>query len=160
MMKKTFFPSWYVDEKNRIGNKKIKICIVITSIVIIFMISLIFNTYYKINNISDEALNKKDNVSIEDKNKTKEKIKNDENVKHSIIAIEKYNDISNFLEQNNLSYINIVITESNLEIDIAAKSYDEYIMQVRCIENKYSMKKLIPNIKNEGNFNFKVILEV
>ncbi len=34
------------------------------------------------------------------------------------------------------------------------------LMLIRCIENNYSIKKLTPNIKNEGNFNFKVILEV
>lgn len=160
MKKKTFIPNWYVDEKNRIGNKKIKIGIVITSFLIVFLISLIFNTYNKINHINyinGEILNKKDEVITEDKNITNEKIKND---KHNIITIEKYNNFSNFLDKNNLSYISIIITESNLEIDIAAKSYEEYIMIVRCIENNYSIKKLSPNIKNEGNFNFTVILEV
>ena len=156
-MRKTFIPNWYVDEKSRIGNKKNKIGILVTSILIIFLISLIFNTYNKINN---EASNKKDLINMEDKTRTKEIIKNDQNVKHNVITIEKYNKFSNFLEQNNLSYINIIITESNLEIDIPAKSYEEYIMQVKCIENNYSIKKLIPNTKNEGNFNFKVILEV
>lgn len=163
MRKKTFIPNWYVDEKNRIGNKKIKIGIVITSFLIIFLISLIFNTYNKINNINGEILNKKDDVITEDKNLTIEKIKNEEKIKndkHNIITIEKYNNFSNFLDKNNLSYISIIITESNLEIDIAAKSYEEYIMIVRCIENNYSIKKLSPNIKNEGNFNFTVILEV
>ena len=63
-----------------------------------------------------------------------------------------------FLDKNNLSYKNIIITKDSLEIDIEVKSYEEYINVVRCIENHYSIKKLTPNTKNEGNFNFKVIL--
>ena len=32
MMKKTFIPNWYEDKKNRILNKRIKICIKIISL--------------------------------------------------------------------------------------------------------------------------------
>jgi len=155
MMRKTFIPNWYVDERNQIRNKKIIIYIVITLLVNILIISLIFNTSNKLKNIKGEISNKN-----EEKIKVEEKVKSEENVKHNIITIENYKEFINFLEENNLSYVNIIITESNLEIDIAAKSYEEYITQVKCIENHYSIKKLIPNTKNEGNFNFKVILEV
>lgn len=160
MMRKTFIPNWYVDEKNEIRNKKIRICIVVTSLINIFLISLIFNTSNKLKNINGGTSNQKNNISIEEKNKNEEKVKNEENIKHNIITIEKYKELSSFFEENNFSYMNIIITESNMEIDIGAKSYEEYITQIRCIENHYSIKELIPNTKNEGNFNFKVILEV
>ena len=52
------------------------------------------------------------------------------------------------------------ITKDNLEIDIEVKNYEEYISAIRCIENQYSIKQLVPNIKCEGKFEFKVILEV
>ena len=153
MMRKTFIPNWYVDEKNQIRNKKIKICIVVTTFLNIFLICFIFNTSNKLKNINDETSNQKKKSSVEEKIKIKGKIKQN-------IITEKYKELSNFFEENNLSYMNIIITESNLEIDIGAKSYEEYIKQVRCIENHYSIKDLIPNTKNEGDFNFKVILEV
>ena len=153
MMRKTFIPNWYVDEKNQIRNKKIKICIVVATFLNIFLISFIFNTSNKLKNINDETSNQKKKSSVEEKIKIKGKIKQN-------IITEKYKELSNFFEENNLSYMNIIITESNLEIDIGAKSYEEYIKQVRCIENHYSIKDLIPNTKNEGDFNFKVILEV
>jgi len=148
MTKKTFIPNWYVDKKSQIRNKKIKMCIMVTSIVNIFLLSFILNISNKINNIEKERGNGNNNISIV------------ETVKQDIITIEKYKELSNFFEKNDLSYKNIIITKGNLEIDIEVKNYDEYIHVISCIENCYSIKTLTPNIKNEGDFNFKVILEV
>ena len=80
------------------------------------------------------------------------------------MIIEKYNVLVNFFKDNNLNYKEIIITDDNLkigmEIKIEVKNYEEYTQAIRCIENKYSIKKLTPNIKDKGKFNFKVILEV
>jgi gamma-glutamylcysteine synthetase len=114
----------------------------------IVLISLILSNSNKMKNIEQERGNENNNIIIV------------EAVKPDIIAIEKYKELSNFFEVNNLSFKNMIITKGNLEIDIEVKSYEEYIYVVRCIENHYSIKRLAPNIKNEGNFDFKVILEV
>ena len=151
MAKKTFIPNWYEDKKIAIRNKKIKICIIVVSIANIFLISFILNISNKTKNIDKERLNGNSNIS----NVEAVKI-----VKHDITIIEKYKEVSDFSEKNNLSFKNIIITKDNLEIDIEVKSNEEYIHAIRCIENHYSIKKLIPNIKNEGNFNFKVMIEV
>jgi gamma-glutamylcysteine synthetase len=148
MGKKTFIPNWYIDKKIQGKSKKNKIYIILISIINIVLISLILSNSNKMKNIEQELGNENNNFIIV------------EAVKPDIISIEKYKELSNFFEVNNLSFKNMIITKGNLEIDIEVKSYEEYIYVVRCIENHYSIKRLAPNIKNEGNFDFKVILEV
>lgn len=148
MVKKTFIPNWYLDKKSQIKNKKIKICIMVASIINIILLSFILNISNKMRNMHQDNGNENKKVSIV------------ETVKHDIITIEKYKELSSFFEKNNLCYKNMLITKDNLEIDIEVKNYEEYIHVIRCIENHYSIKTLTPNIKNEGNYSFKVILEV
>jgi len=147
-MKETFIPNWYLEEKNKIKNKKIKIISMIILIINIFLLSFILN-------ISNNTKNRDTNIDNVNNNISEKK-----NVEHDIVIIEKYKGLSDFLSENNLSYKNIIITKDSLEIDIEVKSYEEYSDAIRSIENHYSIIKLMPNIKNEGKFNFKVILEV
>ncbi|MFT5874028.1 MAG: hypothetical protein ACI8WT_002988 [Clostridium sp.] len=153
MRKKTFIPNWYLDKKILLRNKKIKNCIIAVSIVNIFLLSFILNVSNKIK--STNIKNSSENIISAVKT-----IKIAEIVKKDIIIIEKYKEFSDFFEDNNLSYKNITITEEKLEIDIEVENYEEYINVIKRIEEHYSINKLIPNIKNEGNFNFKVILKV
>lgn len=146
MLKKTFIPNWYQDRKAGIWNRKVKLCIKIALIVNIILMSLILNISKKINNMERE---------IGGDNKTINVI---ETVKKDTVIIEKYRELSKFFEDNNLSYKNINITKDNVEIDLEVNEYEEYIHVIRDIEEHYSIKKLTPNIKNEGKFNFKVIL--
>ncbi|MGK0466256.1 hypothetical protein [Clostridium sp.] len=152
MIKKAFFPNWYLDRKNIIRDKKIKICIMVVLLVNILLSAIILN------------VSKKTNV-VELRSPVENNSSNDimEEAVQDTFTIEKYKRISDFLKQSNLNYINIVIAKSSLEIDIEVKSYEEYIDVIRCIENEYTIKKLIPHIKNdknEDNLNFKVILGV
>ncbi|MBK5241299.1 hypothetical protein [Clostridium sp.] len=150
MGKKTFFPNWYLDKKNIIRDKKIKICIIVVLLANIFLTATIINIS-KRTSILDQSSPVENNINIL------------KTVKQDIFTIEKYKQISDFLTKSNLTYKNIIITGSNFEIDIEVRSYEEYIYVIRCIENEYSIKKLIPNIKNKENeddFNFKVILGV
>ncbi|MBZ9635923.1 hypothetical protein [Clostridium sp. FP1] len=146
MVKKTFIPNWYEDRKSEIWNKKVKLCIKIVLIVNIILISLIFNISNGIKNVAGEKASENKAVNII------------ETAGKDRIIIEKHKEISKFFENNNFTYKNINITKNNLEIDIEVNNYEEYIRVVRLIEDKYSIKKLTPNIKNEGKFNFKVIL--
>jgi hypothetical protein len=148
MAKKTFIPNWYIDKKSEEKNKKNKIYIIVTSMVNIVLISLIVSNLNKMKNIEQKFIGEKSNVIVE------------RNIKPDIIVIEKHKELSNFFEINNLSYKNMSITKENLEIDIEVKDYEEYIYVIRCLENKYSIKQLVPNVKSEGKFDFKVILEV
>jgi len=148
MMKNTFIPNWYIDKKIKMKMKKIKICIVIALIVNIILISFILNVENKINNMDRVLGNQKGNtIGVK-------------TLKHDIIIIEKYKKLCDFFKKNNLSYKNVIMTESNLEIDIEVENYDEYIHAISCLEYQYSIKKLTPNTKKKGKFNFKVILEV
>lgn len=146
MVKKTFIPNWYEDRKSEILNKKVKLCIKIVLIVNIILISLIFNISNGIKDVAGDKASENKAVNII------------ETVRKDRIIIEKHKEISKFFENNNFTYKNINITKDNLEIDIEVNNYEEYIRVVRLIEDKYSIKKLTPNIKNEGKFNFKVIL--
>jgi hypothetical protein len=148
MAKKTFIPNWYIDKKNQGKNKKNKISIIVISMVNIVLLSFILSNLNKMKNIEQKVGCEKSNVIIEEK------------VKPDIIVIEKHKELSNFFEANNLSYKNMSITKDNLEIDIEVKNYEEYIYVIRCIENHYSIKQLVPNIRSEGEFDFKIILEV
>ena len=80
-------------------------------------------------------------------------------IKHDVI-IEKFNNINNFFKGNNVNYKDITITDNNLEINIEVKDYTEYIKVISCIENKYTIKRLTPNIKVKGKLIFNIILEV
>ncbi|MBZ9624476.1 hypothetical protein G9F71_016620 [Clostridium sp. FP2] len=146
MVKKTFIPNWYEDRKSEIWSKKVKLCIKIVLIVNIILISLIFNISNGIKDVAGEKASENKAVNII------------ETARKDRIIIEKHKEISKFFENNNFTYKNINITKDNLEIDIEVNNYEEYIRVVRLIEDKYSIKKLTPNIKNEGKFNFKVIL--
>lgn len=148
MASKTFIPNWYSDKKSEIKNKKIKIFIILVSVVNIFLLSFILNISNKIKNLELGTDKENNNISIV------------ETVKQDIITIETYKELSDFFQKNNLTYKNIVISKDNLEMDVEVKSYEEYIEVIRCIENHYSIKTLTPNIKHDENFNFKVILEV
>ena len=149
MIKRTFIPNWYIDKKDIIRNKKIKVCIIITLITNIFLLLFILNISNKIKVIEQEQVKeKKNSISVV------------ETADPDIITREKYKELSDFFEENKFSYKNIIITKAGLEIDIEVKSYEEYVNVIRYIENKYSIKNLTPNNKDEGNFNFKVILEV
>ncbi|GCD08911.1 hypothetical protein [Clostridium tagluense] len=146
MVKKTFIPNWYEDRKSEIWNKKVKLCIKIVLIVNIILISLIFNISNGIKDVAGEKASENKVVNII------------ETARKDKIIIEKHKEISKLFDNNNFTYKNINITKDNLEIDIEVNNYEEYIRVVRLIEDKYSIKKLTPNIKNEGKFNFKVIL--
>jgi hypothetical protein len=152
MIKKEFFPNWYLDKKNITRDKKIKICIMVVLLVNILLAAIILNISNKTNVVELQST-----VENNGSNDIMEEPVQD------TFTIDKYKQISDFLKQSNLNYINIVIAKSSLEIDIEVKSYEEYIDVIRCIENEYTIKKLIPHIKNdknEDNFNFKVILGV
>ncbi|HEY5589147.1 MAG TPA: hypothetical protein VIK86_09360 [Candidatus Paceibacterota bacterium] len=147
MMKKKFIPNWYEDRQIGIVNKKIKLYIKIVLLVNIILLSFIIN-------ISNEIKNTDRKIGT--KNKTISIIKAG---KKDASIIDKYKELSKFFEDNNVSYKNIIITKDNFEIDIVVNNYDEYINVIRNIEEHYSIKKLTPpNIKNEGTFNFNVII--
>ena len=148
MAKKTFIPNWYIDKKILIKNKKTKIYIMIILIVNTVLLSFLLNNSNGVKNTEQEVGNSNDNAIIV------------ETIKPDTIAIDKYKELSDFLEENNLNYKNILITKGYLEIDIEVKNYEEYIHVIRTIESHYSIKRLTPKIKNEGNFDLKVILEV
>ena len=148
MKKKTFIPSWYEDKKKETTYKKTKICITISIIANIILLSFILDISNKINNIGMGIDSKNNNIAVLN-----------DNVK-DIVIIEKYKELSSFLEENNLNYKNITISKNNLEIDMEVKSYDEYIVVIRCIENHYSIKKLTPSNKNVEKLNFTIIIEV
>ena len=151
MMKNTFIPNWYIDKKNKTKMKKIKICLMVVLIIDIILLGFILSIVSKTNNKDGEIINQTKSTIIRE-------------VKHDRMIIEKYNALINFFKENNMNYKEIIITDDNLkigmEIKIEVKSYEEYIHAISCIENKYSIKKLTPNIKDKGKFNFKVILEV
>ena len=149
MAKKTFIPNWYIDKKIQGKSKTIKIYIILILIINIVLLSIIINNSNKTKNIDQETGN--ENIKYSSIMET---------LKPDIITIEKYREISSFFEVNNLSYKEMLITKDNIEIDIEVKSHEEYIYVIRCIEEEYSIKRLAPNIKNESNFDFKVILEV
>ena len=146
MMKKSFIPNWYQDKKSKIINTKVKLCIKVVTIINIILISLILNISKDIKNTQGE---------LSGENNTNGVI---ETVKKSTIIIEKYKELSDFFEKNNFIYKNVIITKDNLEIDIEVNNYEEYIQVIKLIEVHYSIKKLTPNIKNERNYSFKVIL--
>ena len=151
MMKNTFIPNWYVDKRDKTKMKKIKICLIVFLVVNIILLGFILNIASKTNNKDGEIINQTKNIVVVE-------------VKDDTMIIEKYNVLVNFFKDNNLNYKEIIITDDNLkigmEIKIEVKNYEEYTQAIRCIENKYSIKKLTPNIKDKGKFNFKVILEV
>lgn len=149
MAKKTFIPNWYIDRKNQGKSKTIKIYIILILIINIVLLGFIINNSNKTKNIDHEIGNEKINH-----NSIMETLKPD------IITIEKYRELNSFFEVNNLSYKEMYITKDNIEIDIEVKSYEDYIYVIRCIEEQYSIKRLAPNIKNEREIDFKVVLEV
>ncbi len=145
-MKKTFIPNWYEDRKSEIGIKRLKLCIKIVLIINIILVGFILNTSKEVKNIEKQ---------IAGENKTINKI---QTVKKDTIIMEKYKEVSKFFEDNKFTYKNFNITKDNIEIDFEVNSYEGYINMIREIEAHYSIKKLIPNIKEENNINFKVIL--
>jgi hypothetical protein len=153
MAKKTFIPNWYLHKKSVNLNKKIRICSTAVLLANIILFSFILNISSKIKNI-EKILPDKNSSGI---------LNNGEIIKASkldIIAIDKYKEISSFFDENNISYKKLLINKSDLQIDMEVKSYNEYISFIRYIENEYSIKKLTPITKIQGNFNFTVILEV
>lgn len=153
MAKKTFIPNWYLHKKSVNLNKKIRICSTAVLLANIILFSFILNISSKTKNI-EKILPDKNSSGI---------LNNGEIIKPAkldIIAIEKYKELSSFFDENNISYKKLLINKSNLQIDMEVKSYDEYINFIRYIESEYSIKKLTPIIKIQGNLNFTVILEV
>ena len=146
MTKKTFIPNWYEDRKNNMLSRKIKICVNLALIMNIILMTLTIN-------ISKDIKNIKRDRGIENNKSTVA-----QTFKKDVYTIEKYKELSDFFEKYNFSYKNIIVTKDNLEIDIEVLNYEEYISVIRRIEDYYSIKKITPNIKSEGNFNFKVIL--
>ncbi len=148
MAKKTFIPNWYVDRKNEIINEKIKICIIMVLIINIFLLSFIVNISNKTKSIQQQISNENNSISTLD------------TVKKDVVTIEKYKQLNNFFKENNMNYKKVIITKDNFEVEIEVESYEEYVNVIRCIENQYLIKKLIPCGENEGNFNLKLMLEV
>jgi len=147
-MKNAFIPNWYIDKKNKTKMKIIKIVVMVVFIVDIILLGGILNMINKWSNIDKKIISQRKGSEIV------------MTTKHDTIIIDKYNNINNFLKDNNLNYKDITITDNNFEINIEVKDYAEYIKAISCIENKYTIKKLTPNIKDKGEFNFNIILEV
>lgn len=147
MINNTFIPNWYIDKKNKSKIKKIKICVMVLLIINIILLVGIVNMINKRSNLDKKTISQQKRGDIV------------MTTKHDTIILEKYNIINNFFIGNNLNYKDITITDNNFEINIEVKDYVEYIKAISCIENKYIIKKLIPNIKDKGKFNFNIILE-
>ncbi|MGH4138014.1 hypothetical protein [Clostridium sp.] len=148
MKKKTFIPSWYEDKKNEIIYKRTKTCIMIIIIANIILFGFILNISHRADSIQVYNASKNNNIGVLSTDIV------------DIVTIEKYKELSSFLEVNNLNFKNINISKKSLEIDMEVKSYDEYIIAIRCIENHYSIKELTPSNKNGEKYNFKIIIEV
>ncbi|MBU3074090.1 hypothetical protein [Clostridium estertheticum] len=148
MRKNTFIPNWYIDKKNKTKMKIIKIGIMIFFILDIILLGLILNLTNKTRNIEAESISTQKNSGIEIR------------TKQDTIIIEKYNKLNNFFKENGLKYKDIKITDNNFEMNIEVKNYEEYIKVISCIENKYHVKKLTPNIKDKDKFTFNIKCEV
>ncbi|MCB2340844.1 hypothetical protein [Clostridium estertheticum] len=148
MRKNTFIPNWYIDKKNKTKMKIIKIGIMIFFILDIILLGLILNLTNKTRNIEAESISTQKNIGIEIR------------TKQDTIIIEKYNKLNNFFKENGLKYKDIKITDNNFEMNIEVKNYEEYIKVISCIENKYHVKKLTPNIKDKDKFIFNIKCEV
>lgn len=147
MEKRTFIPNWYIDKKNIVRDKKIKTCIMVVLIINILLIGLIVKVSNRIKLLDEEQLPNLNNRSVK-------------TVEQDLVAIEQYKQLSDFFEKNNLNYKNININKSSLEIDIEVNSYERYMDVIKCIEKKYSIKKLTEAIKIGDMFSFKIIIGV
>lgn len=114
----------------------------------IILLGLILNIANKTGNIEVESISNQKNSGI--KLRTKQ----------DTIIIEKYNKLNNFLKENGLNYKDIKIIDNSFEMNIEVKNYEEYIKVISCIENKYHVKKLTPNIKEKDKFTFNIKCEV
>lgn len=149
MAKEVFIPNWYIDRKTQVKNKKIKGVIGILILLNILIGIYILNISTKIRGISKDISQRKDSqIGI---------ISNNESAKQQGLIIEKYKEITEYFEKNNLNYNNLFMNKDDLELDIQVKSYGEYINVIKCIENKYSIKNLVLLTKNEEEYTFKVI---
>ncbi|MBU3176343.1 hypothetical protein KPL47_08155 [Clostridium estertheticum] len=147
MRKNTFIPNWYIDKKNKTKMKIIKIGIMLFFILDIILLGLILNITNKTGNIENESNSTQNNSGTEIR------------TKQNTIIIEKYNKLNSFLKENGLNYKDITITDNNFEMNIEVKNYEEYIKVISCIENKYPIKKLTPNIKDKGKLTFNIKCE-
>ncbi|MBU3161383.1 hypothetical protein KPL37_16870 [Clostridium frigoris] len=125
---------------------RIKMVVAVVFIVDIILLGVILNMINKTGNIDAKFISPQKNIGIV-------------TTKHDVI-IEKYNKINEFFKENGLNYKDITITDNNFEMNIEAKNYEEYIKVISCIENKYTIKKLTPNIKDKGKFIFNIKFEV
>ncbi|MBU3098687.1 MULTISPECIES: hypothetical protein [Clostridium] len=128
--------------------KIIKMGIMLFFILDIILLGLILNIANKTGNIEVESISNQKNSGI--KLRTKQ----------DTIIIEKYNKLNNFLKENGLNYKDIKIIDNSFEMNIEVKNYEEYIKVISCIENKYHVKKLTPNIKEKDKFTFNIKCEV
>lgn len=149
MAKEVFIPNWYIDRKVQAKSKKIK-----GVIGIIILLNILIGIY--IVNISATIRGISKDISQE-KNNQRNSISNDESVKQQGLIIEKYKEVTEYFEKNNLNYNNLFMNKDDLELDIQVKNYEEYINVIKCIEKKYSIKNLAILTKNEEEYTFKVI---
>jgi len=149
MAKEVFIPNWYIDRKTQVKSKKIKGVIGILILLNMLIGIYILNISTKIRGISKDI--------SQEKNSHMNNISNDESVKQQGLIIEKYKEITEYFEKNNLNYNNLFMNKDDLEIDIQVKNYGEYINVIKCIEKKYSIKNLVLLTKNEEEYTFKVI---
>ena len=149
MAKEIFIPNWYIDRKTQVKSKKIKGVIGILILLNMLIGIYILNISTKIRGISKDI--------IQEKNSQMNSISNDESVKQHGLIIEKYKEITEYFEKNNLNYNNLFMNKDDLELDIQVKNYGEYINVIKCIEKKYSIKNLVLLTKNEEEYTFKVI---
>lgn len=148
MAKEVFIPNWYIDRKTQVKSKKVKGVIGILILLNILIGIYILNISTKIRGISKDI--------SQEKNSQMNSISNDESVKQQGLIIEKYKEITEYFEKNNLNYNNLFMNKDDLELDIQVKNYGEYINVIKCIEKKYSIKNLVLLTKNEEEYTFKV----
>jgi cell division protein FtsL len=148
MAKEFFIPNWYIDRKNKTRDKIIKVVLGILISLIILMSICILNIYTKIKIISKE---------INQENNQSNIVSSSEPVKQGLLAIEKYKEIIDYFEKNNLNYNNLLMDKGSFQLDIKVKDHEEYINVIKCIEKQYSIKHLTLLSKSKKDYEFKVI---
>jgi cell division protein FtsL len=150
MGKEVFIPNWYIDRKKAVKSKKIKVVLSILILLNVLISIYILNISSKIRGISKEISHQKNNP--------KDTSINNEPIKHQVRNIEKYKEITDYFEKNNLNFNNLSMNEGKFELDIEVKNHEEYIDVIKCIEKHYSIKYLTLLNKSKKEYIFKVIL--
>ena len=150
-MKSAFYPRWYILDKEKEYEKRIKVKLIFIGIILILGFTTTYVKYIKINRLVRYVENKISTYPVENEKSLGE---------NEVSKIcEDFFGICDFMESKNFKLGELKVDEENFEMAIYIDKQEEYPLMVSDLEKKFKINAIWPTEEKGDKLIFRVKVE-